>query len=80
MPHLPFPERMDGFEPINMDDFSVDPADLAHLSRVYGLYAAYAEHKANAMRYRFAGDMEAAEAHEKCCEGVYKRLPQWARW
>lgn len=42
--------------------------------------AAYACNKATAMRCREYGDVQAALVYELICDGIYKRLPQWARW
>jgi hypothetical protein len=71
---------MEGYEPINLDCFSVDPADLRQLAEVYGRLAAYADQKAHAMELRSKGDMEAALSFERACDATYQRLPAWARW
>jgi len=71
---------MAGYEPVNLDAFSIDPADLRQLAEVYGGLAAYADLKANAMELRLKGDIEAALSFERSCETTYRRLPQWARW
>jgi hypothetical protein len=71
---------MEGYEPINLDCFSTDPADLRQLAEVYGRLAAFADLKANAMELRSRGDIEAALSFERACETTYRRLPGWARW
>jgi hypothetical protein len=71
---------MEGFEPTNIDCFSVDHKDLEALSHVFSLYASYAHSKACAMKFRHKGDIEAAVAFEKNADHTYKQLPVWARW
>ncbi len=42
--------------------------------------ANYAANKATAMRCRLAGKIEAAICYELICEGIYDRLPKFAKW
>ena len=73
--------HISGFEPINLDDCCTDHADMFALSDALAQLAAYAGHKAAAMKMRGAdGEMEVALAHERCCDDLYKRLPAWAKW
>lgn len=41
--------------------------------------ANYASSKATAMQCRLRGDVESALMYEKICDGIYDRLPDWAR-
>ena len=68
------------FEVPNLDGLSINPADLYTAASVFGQLAAYAGHKADAMKHRMAGDIECATAHEKNCDRIYRQLPEWARW
>jgi hypothetical protein len=68
-----------GYEPTNLDATN-DPADLDAMAEVYGLAANYAEHKAEAIRYRLDGRVAMAEVEEHKAEAIYFALPQWARW
>lgn len=68
------------FEVPNLDDASVDPADLDNIATVLRLLADYAEIKANAMRYRLEGDILTAVRLERSCQRLYGKLPEWARW
>lgn len=42
--------------------------------------AAYASNKSPAMSCRARGELQGAECYESICEGLYERLPEWARW
>ncbi len=66
------------FEIPNLDGMSED--EVRQCERVFGLLAAYASHKANAMKWRAAGDIEVAIGHERAADTMYRRLPEWARW
>lgn len=68
------------FDVPNLDDLSIDPADLHKAAEMFGRLAAYADMKARAMELRTQGDVEAALCFERNCETTYKRLPAWARW
>jgi hypothetical protein len=68
------------FESPNLDDLSVDPADLDEAARVLRALSVYAEHKASAMRLRMSGDVRTATDTEAVCDYLYHRLPEWARW
>jgi len=69
-----------GFEAINLDDATTDPAELDALGRVLTILAAYADRKAGAMRCRIAGNITKAVELEASCERLFDRLPEWARW
>jgi hypothetical protein len=64
----------------NLDGLSINPTDLDTSGDVFDRLAAYARNKANAMRYRLAGDIPNALKVEKTLEMLYKSLPEWARW
>lgn len=64
----------------NLTDLSIDPADLDAAEVIFSRLSAYCGHKASAMRYRLAGDIEAALSHERCADAQYRKLPDWARW
>jgi hypothetical protein len=68
------------FEVPNLDDMSIDPADYNAAAAVLGQLACYAGAKGHAMRLRLKGDIEAALSWERMLEGMYARLPQWAKW
>ena len=42
--------------------------------------AIYAFNKATAMTCRLKGEIAEAESHERGCEGIYKAMPEYARW
>lgn len=67
------------FEAINLDGFT-QVEDVQEMARVFGLLSCYAEAKANAIRMRLRGDIEAARSFEKNCEYTYGDLPVWAKW
>jgi hypothetical protein len=71
---------VDGLELPNLDGLSTDPADLEIASRVFGLFAAYADALARAKELRAKGDVEAALSFERSADATYKRMPLWARW
>jgi hypothetical protein len=48
--------------------------------RATGALGAYAANKATAMGCRERGDIRGAECYESICEGIYERLPEYARW
>lgn len=48
--------------------------------RATGLLAAYAASKATAMRCRLDGRIATALDYERVCDGLYERLPAFARW
>lgn len=73
-------EQRELFEVPNLDDFSMDPADHDAACMLFDSLASYSRHKARAMRHRLKGEMGAARTQEEICEGVYKRLPEWAKW
>jgi hypothetical protein len=68
------------FEVPNLDGYSTDPADLHALGRVLHDLAWYATIKASAMRTRAMGRVDLADDAEKIADGIYQRLPDWARW
>ncbi len=69
---------------INLDDYSVDPADLEalvpYLCRRDAMLGAYAIGKAAAMRYRLAGQVEHALRIERQLDRIYDQLPAELRW
>ncbi len=68
------------FEAINLDDLSVDPADLTSVSITFTTLARYARLKADAMRHRGYGNIGVALILERDLERTYAMLPEWARW
>lgn len=64
----------------NLDCLSDDPADLKEAAQLFGLLSCYCDAKANALRMRQRGDIEAALRLEQNAEQTYKELPQWAKW
>lgn len=85
LPKLPNADalRDSGFEVPNLDDMTVDPADLEQASEVLALLASYARIKAGAMKCRLsanADDNALAGDLERTLNVMYKRLPEWARW
>jgi hypothetical protein len=68
------------FDVPNLDDLSVDPEDSRRAARVMRALANYLDHKRCAMKYRVAGKIEEASAHENTCDRIYRALPGWARW
>ena len=40
----------------------------------------YASNRATAMRLRMEGNIATAMQYERICDGIYDRLPEWARW
>jgi len=68
------------FDVPNLDDLSVDPAELREAAVVLEKLARYARKKATAMETRMAGNIPAAMVHEVLLERIYKDLPEWARW
>lgn len=57
-----------------------DAMDLEALSKVLQTLHGYAETKSKAMKFRIAGCVTKAISLEQICEGLYRRLPAWARW
>jgi hypothetical protein len=68
------------FEVPNLDDLTIDPEELKRVAVVLGTLSNYATHKAQAMRYRSAGDIITALRWERDCQAIYEKLPKWARW
>lgn len=75
---IPLPSY--AFETPNLDCISTDPEDLDALSRVFDQLSAYAHDKAKAMRHRVDGNIQTAIGLERHADGIYKQLPEWARW
>lgn len=69
----------DLFAPMNLDGFA-DEEDTREASRVLSLLSSYANNRAQAMKMRAAGDIQAAQSWERAADATYQRLPQWARW
>lgn len=70
----------------NLDCF-VDPSQAEEAAREMGEVLCglnklqrYATHKAQAMKFRLAGDINTALLFEKRCDTIHKELPVWARW
>lgn len=66
------------FTAVNLDCCSVQ--ELAALSRVFSLLAAYSESRMRAMQHRLGGDIEAALSFERNGDATYRKLPEWAKW
>jgi hypothetical protein len=49
-------------------------------TRAASMVARYAARKADAMRFRAAGRITAAQIAEETCDQIYARLPAFARW
>ena len=64
---------------VNLDGYS-EPSDLDRLAEGFGRLAAYARHKAQAMRERSAGRLPMARLCERRCDTLYKEMPDWAKW
>ncbi len=83
-PHFDFP--------VNLDDMSTDPQELAEWAKALAVYDSaphlharrqlmtYAQTKARAMRARLAGQIATAEGYERQCDRLYCSLPQAYRW
>jgi hypothetical protein len=52
-------------------------AQTRNATKLLGRYAAI---KAVAMDLRAGGNVDRASQLERECEGIYRRLPHWARW
>lgn len=61
-------------------DTETDPDKLAEAGNVFAILAAYLGHRASMIRYRQAGDTQAAEACKNAAESAYNRLPAKSRW
>jgi hypothetical protein len=72
--------KVEGFEVVNLDCFSIDPMDLARMSRIFTLYAVYCERLAIAMQHRLDGEINVAMELEKKNDATYNELPAWAKW
>lgn len=68
------------FEPVNLDDATVDPTELKQAGEVYRLYSQYASNKAAAMVHRKKGFVGVAEHLEQVAQTVHAQLPDWAKW
>ena len=66
------------FDVPNLD--GLDAADLAALRDVFRLLGAYADDRRRAMEYRERGQVQTAINNEQLMQGLYDRLPEWARW
>jgi hypothetical protein len=64
----------------NLDCCTICPDAMRVLASVYDTYAQYAETKASAMDARLSGRIRDALALERRCDGLYRSLPQSARW
>jgi len=65
---------------INLDEHTIDPAELREVADTLIKLAMYARLKANAMEQRSTGRMRNAEQLETRCENIYQKLPDWAKW
>jgi hypothetical protein len=72
--------KASGFEVPNLDGLSIDPQELREAAGVFTNLAEYARNKASAMENRLNGNIERALYYESLCDGIYRRLPRWARW
>lgn len=68
------------FDPINLDALTIDPAELRDVANTLYVLSTYANRKADAMECRAKGHIAQAIDHERVCERLYSKLPQWARW
>lgn len=68
------------FDVPNLDDLTTDPDELDAMADTLSRLAAYAWHKAEAMRARLAGNIEDATDAERKMTSNYRRLPEWAQW
>jgi hypothetical protein len=64
----------------NLDGMSIDPGDYTTAARIFDLYAKYCTHKARAMAFRKAGEINKALLQERLAEAIYDLLPDSARW
>lgn len=62
------------------EDMRAFGRELDQVASAMALLSAYATNKAHAMAFRQDGDIPRAREHEAVCDGIYKRLPEWARW
>jgi hypothetical protein len=69
---------MKEFDVPNLD--SLNSEDLSDLAEVFLNLFSYARYKAASVDRRLAGEIAEALKYETVCDGVYKDLPDWARW
>ena len=77
---IAIPPRMEGFEPLNLDDLSTDAGDLLAVAAVYHELGLYAQTLAEAMTARATGRFAVAQALEAENDRRYHTLPTWAQW
>lgn len=65
-------------EPTNLDGLS--SSELRQIRMVFHQLAYYSEAKADAQDARSSGRTMQATDLEQTCEGLYKALPERARW
>lgn len=63
---------------INLDNIS--PPDRVEYAIVFGQLSEYANKKGEAEILRKEGKISKAQRLEDAADGLYRRLPEWARW